>query len=117
MSSEERNRRMKFGQDVPRSWISDFNMTHGGAPDERSEFQVGKMISDEEALKMHYELKSRSRLIEKRLRQRRLNKDIQLTQKIVAFLFVFIGTIAAGAIGFGIGAALGLVLLAVRLEF
>lgn len=28
MTSEDRNRRMKWGHDVPRWWISDFNMTH-----------------------------------------------------------------------------------------
>jgi hypothetical protein len=28
MTSEDRNRRAKWGHDVPRSWISDFNMTH-----------------------------------------------------------------------------------------
>lgn len=28
MTSEDRNRRMKWGPDVPRWWISDFNMTH-----------------------------------------------------------------------------------------
>lgn len=30
MTSEDRNRRMKWGQNVPRWWISDFNMTHRG---------------------------------------------------------------------------------------
>ena len=28
MTSEDRNRRMKWGHNVPRWWISDFNMTH-----------------------------------------------------------------------------------------
>ncbi len=28
MTSEDRNRRMKWGPNVPRWWISDFNMTH-----------------------------------------------------------------------------------------
>lgn len=28
MTSEDRNRRMKWGHSVPRWWISDFNMTH-----------------------------------------------------------------------------------------
>jgi chemotaxis response regulator CheB len=28
MTAEDRNRRAKWGHDMPRSWISDFNMTH-----------------------------------------------------------------------------------------
>jgi hypothetical protein len=28
MTSKDRNRRMKWGHNVPRWWISDFNMTH-----------------------------------------------------------------------------------------
>ena len=28
MTAEDRNRRAKWGHDIPRSWISDFNMTH-----------------------------------------------------------------------------------------
>lgn len=34
MTSEDRNRRMKWGSNVPRWWISDFNMTHGGGAKE-----------------------------------------------------------------------------------
>lgn len=34
MTSEDRNRRMKWGNNVPRWWISDFNMTHGGGAKE-----------------------------------------------------------------------------------
>jgi len=28
MTSEDRNRRMKYGHDVPRWWIPEFNNTH-----------------------------------------------------------------------------------------
>lgn len=28
MTAEDRNRRAKWGTEIPRSWISDFNMTH-----------------------------------------------------------------------------------------
>jgi hypothetical protein len=31
MTSEERNRKMKYGHDIPRSWIPDFNMPHQDA--------------------------------------------------------------------------------------
>lgn len=33
MTSEDRNRRMKYGHDVPRWWIPDFNTTHNGKDD------------------------------------------------------------------------------------
>jgi hypothetical protein len=41
MTSEDRNRRMKWGSNVPRWWISDFNMTHGGGAKE-NDTQNGK---------------------------------------------------------------------------
>jgi hypothetical protein len=28
VTADERNRTLKYGQEVPRSWIADFNVTH-----------------------------------------------------------------------------------------
>lgn len=46
MTAEDRNRRMKWGHNVPRWWISDFNMTHR---DEKKESDLTNSRSDQAA--------------------------------------------------------------------
>lgn len=116
MTSEDRNRRMKYGHDVPRWWIPDFNMTHKSTIQKNKNEHGRPTKTDERILKEHYELKRRSRLIAQRRQLIRLNKDIRAFQKAIAMLFVVIGAVAAGPIGFGIGACIGLALLAIRIE-
>ena len=116
MTSEERNRRMKYGHDVPRWWIPDFNMTHKNMI-QKSKHEHGRPTKpDERILKEHYELKRRSRLIAQRRQLSRFNKDVRAFQKAIAILFVVIGVITGGPVGFGIGACIGLALLAIRIE-
>ena len=40
MTAEDRNRRAKWGHGIPRSWISDFNMTHPTGRQQESEQQL-----------------------------------------------------------------------------
>jgi hypothetical protein len=40
MTAEDRNRRAKWGHDIPRSWISDFNMTHPTGRPQESEQEL-----------------------------------------------------------------------------
>lgn len=35
MTSDDRNRRMKYGHDVPRWWIPEFNNTHNNKADQK----------------------------------------------------------------------------------
>jgi|LakMenE18May11ns_1017448.scaffolds.fasta_scaffold9893922_2 hypothetical protein len=116
MTSEERNRRLKYGHDVPRWWIPEFNATHKN-PIQRSKTEHGSPPKpDERIVKEHYELKRRSRLITQRRQLSRLNKDIRILQKAIAALFVVIGILAGGLIGFFVGTCIGLAVLAIRLE-
>ncbi len=116
MTSEERNRKMKYGHDIPRSWIPDFNMPHQDAI-HKSEHERGDSTKpDKKILKEQYELKRRSRLIRQRRDRSRFNKDIRALQIAIAIIFAIIGLIAGGPIGLGIGTCFGLALLAIRLE-
>jgi hypothetical protein len=116
MTSEERNRKMKYGHDIPRSWIADFQMSHQNGI-QKSKHERGEPTKpDKRILKERYELKRRSRLIGQRRELSRLNYDIRALQKAIAILFAIIGLIAGGPNGFGIGAGIGLALLAFRLE-
>jgi chemotaxis response regulator CheB len=116
MTSKERNERMKYGHDVPRWWIPDFHMTHKNATREKESNHNKTTKHGESNIKEHYELKRRSRLIAKRQQLTRMNKDIQALQKATAILVIVIGVSAGGLAGLGIGACIGLALLALRLE-
>jgi len=116
MTSEERNRKMKYGQDVPRSWIADFQVPQQNEA-QKNKYEHGESTKpDKRILKERYELKRRSRLIGQCRDLSRLNNDIRALQKAIAILFAMIGFIAGGPIGFSIGAGIGLTLLAIRLE-
>jgi hypothetical protein len=106
MTSEERNRKMKYGHDIPRSWIADFQMSHQNAI-HKSKHEHGEPTKpDKRILNEHYELKRLSRLTRYRHERIRLNKDIRALQIAIAILFAIVGLIAGGLIGFGVGHAL-----------
>jgi len=114
MTSEERNRKMKYGHDIPRSWIADFQMSHQNAIQTSKHERGQSTKADKRILKERYELKRRLRLTGQRRDLSRLNNDIRVLQKGLAILFAIIGAVAGGAIGFGIGACIGLAPLAIR---
>jgi hypothetical protein len=115
MTSEERNRRMKYGHDVPRWWIPDFNVTHKTAIRTSPRDSIGSASSDLQILRDHHERKRRSRRMSQRQKVIRLHKDLRLLQNVLALLFMIVGLLIGGPIGFAIGACMGLALLALRL--
>lgn len=118
MTSEDRNRRMKYGHDVPRSWIAEFNTTHAasGPRQAKRKSADGGERSGRESLGFHYELKRRSRIGRSRVEIGRLNKDIRRVQKVLALLFAFTGLIMGGPIGLGIGVCTGLIIMLFRVS-
>lgn len=117
MSSDERNRRMKYGQDVPRSWIADFNVTHrsgtGGGEAMRNDLKSSPSPRD---LKAQYELKRRTRVGRQRQQLIRASKDLRALQNLVALLMVLVGFLLGGFAGTAIGALVGLCISLFRLK-
>jgi hypothetical protein len=58
MTAEDRNRRAKWGHDIPRSWISDFNMTHsaGRSPQESQQQEEERLIAAVRAKAIHHRI-------------------------------------------------------------
>jgi hypothetical protein len=90
MTSEDRNRRAKWGHDVPRSWISDFNMTHSVG--DRSQ------LSEEELIERVRAKARRQRLEELAAQRRAAQRSIE--QTLVAAAAV-VGLLLGGALALG----------------
>jgi hypothetical protein len=159
MTSEDRNRRMKWGSNVPRWWISDFNMTHGGGAKENDTKndkteESPEVVGDELIQSANVQL-FRQRLLnlqrtwseshrqttsfnprrknsqtsekyrlKRDVRRRifqeqtsRMNRDIKKVQAGLAILILVIGFVGSGLLGLLVGAGIGLVIMALRLEF
>jgi hypothetical protein len=117
MTSEERNRRLKYGHEVPRSWIPEFHANHKKSTQRSISERSRPTKTSETKIRDHYELKRRSRLLEKRSQINRLNKDIRFVQISIAVLFIIIGILAGGLIGFFLGTCICLEVLAIPLKF
>lgn len=115
MTSEQRNRRMKYGHAVPRWWIPDFNLTHRNANRASAHQSSGIGSSDRQILRDHHERKRRSRRMNHRHKVFTLHKDLRLLQNGVAILLMILGLLIGGPIGLAIGACVGLALLLLRL--
>lgn len=117
MTSEERNRKIKYGHRVPRSWIPDFNLTHKRpSHTEKSKTDNASAESNEIIPRDYYTLRRRSRMIEKNKHLRQVNKDIKLLQKVTAALMALIGFLSGGSIGLGAGVLIGLLILSFRID-
>jgi hypothetical protein len=70
MTSEERNRRMKYGHDVPRWWIPDFHNTHKRERDKEKSAASARQASDsgDELLKTAKFQATRQQLFEQQRR-------------------------------------------------
>jgi hypothetical protein len=113
MTSEERNRRIKYGHDVPRWWIPDFNRPPESPPAGRGPGGVGSPSTESDDYRI---FQRRRRQIRQKEQARRLNRGLGNLQKLVALLIAWLGFWLAGLIGLAIGISLGLLLMAVRLE-
>jgi Flp pilus assembly protein TadB len=133
MTSDERNRRMKYGPDVPRWWIPDFNITHqkGNEPKHKTTEQEPIRVSGADQLAKkarlqdsgqkradyeRYALKRRWREIKKEELRRDLNRDIRIAQMVFAFLLALAGFLISSTVGLVIGAAIGCLLMRFRIE-
>jgi hypothetical protein len=113
MTSEERNRRIKYGHDVPRWWIPDFNRPPEPPPGGRGPGGAGSPSTEIDDYRI---FQRRRRQIRQKEQARRLNRGLGNLQKLVALLIAWLGFWLAGLIGLAIGISLGLLLMAVRLE-
>ena len=103
MTSEERNRRLKYGHEVPRSWIPEFNVPP------RSVRKVS--LSDWLGPSRH--------LLRRRREDRKvlqLNRDIRRVQWLLATLIVGVCVIQRGVVGLAVGLVISLLLMVIRLE-
>lgn len=116
MTSDERNRKLKYGHEVPRWWIPEFNLTHRRAEAGGSQRLGIQVKMDPERRREHFELKRRERLVMQRLKVKRVNKDIKIIQKALAVIVVLIGALTGGLLGCGMGLVLALLLISFRLE-
>ncbi len=116
MTADERNRRLKYGSDVPRWWIPDFNRPPE-PPTPQQQDRTGSSPASGAGDGDDYRVfKRRRRELLQRERTRKLNRDIRLVQKLVAVLIVVVAFLMAGLVGLAIGAVMGLLLLSWRLE-
>jgi hypothetical protein len=117
MTSEERNRRMKYGHEVPRSWIPEFNATHPNPTNnpwgKRSESDATSNIRTHSEI---YKLKRRIRTTSLQRQQASANKVMRWIKQITAALLVAFGFFAGGYLGLAIGAVAGLSLISLRVE-
>jgi hypothetical protein len=116
MTAEERNRRMKYGHDVPRWWIAD---VHQPAESEASQDRRGAAAaSASETSEIHdYRVfKQRRRQLLQREQSRRLNRGFRNLQKGIALLIVIVAFLVGGLPGLAVGACSGLALIAWRFE-
>lgn len=117
MTSEERNRRIKYGQEVPRSWIPDFNLTHGRVTDRsRNSNNDPNPTPNPGDLSEKYKLKRRERMIRQRQRHIKANQSIKRIQQLTGILLMLIGFAAGGYIGLFLGALAGLGVASLRIE-
>jgi Flp pilus assembly protein TadB len=133
MTSDERNRRMKYGPDVPRWWIPDFNTTHqkGKESQHKATGQEPIRVSGADQLAKkarlldsgqkraeyeRYALKRRWREIKKEEQRRYLNRDIRIAQMVFAFLVALAGFLISSTVGLVIGTAIGFLLMSIRIE-
>jgi hypothetical protein len=117
MTSEERNRRMKYGHEVPRSWIPEFNATHPNPTNTPRGNRSGSGAT--ESARTHseiYKLKRRIRTASLQRQQASANQVIRWMQQITAALVVAIGFLAGGYLGLAIGAVAGLGLISLRVK-
>lgn len=116
MTSEERNRRMKYGHEVPRSWIPEFNATHPNATNSgRGNRSVSGTTSNIRTHSEIYELKRRIRTTSLQRQQASANQVIRWMQQITAALLVAFGFLAGGYLGLAFGAIAGLGLISLRI--
>ena len=117
MTADERNRRLKYGSDVPRWWIPDFNRPPEPPPPQQQDRTGGSPQTPSGEIDDYRVFQRRRRELLQRERTRKLNRDIRLVQKLIAVLMVVVAFWMAGLVGLAIGAAIGLLLLSWRPEF
>jgi hypothetical protein len=116
MTAEERNRRMKYGHDVPRWWIAD---VHQPAESEVSKDQreaAAASASETSEIHDYRVFKQRRRQLLQREQSRRLNRGLRHLQKGIALLIVIVAFLVGGLPGLAAGACIGLALIAWRFK-
>jgi hypothetical protein len=117
MTAEERNRKMKHGHIVPRSWIPEFNLTHRRQSDfEKRGNQGAASTSNETIRKTHYKLRRQARMALKRQNTRKAIQDLRVLQQAAAALLALVGFLAGGSIGLAAGLLIGLLIVSFRIE-
>ena len=91
MTAEDRNRRAKWSHDIPRSWVSDFNMTHPTG--------TGPQKSEQELIEIVRAKATRQRLED--LAAQRAAAERSVEQTLVAgaaCLFLLVGGVIGGLV-------------------
>lgn len=108
---------MKYGQEVPRSWIPEFNATHPNPANNPRGNRSGSATTSN--IRTHseiYKLKQRIRTTSLQRQQASANQVIRWLQQITAALLVAFGFFAGGYLGLAIGAIAGLGLISLRIK-
>jgi hypothetical protein len=114
MTAEERNRILRYGQLVPRSWIPEFNRTHSMPRADGDRARRSTCALSETDRREYYAAKRRMRLGIRRQQTQRFNSNLRTLQYVIAGLIAFVGLLLAGGIGLGIGLLMGLLMISFR---
>jgi predicted nucleic acid-binding Zn ribbon protein len=118
MTAEERNRRIKYGHDVPRWWIPDFNVSQELPSRQQPEGSPGCAAPEAGEGDDDYQVfERRRRQLLRREQARRRSRNLRLAQRLIAVLIAVVAYLAAGLVGLAIGVAVGVLLISLRLEF
>ena len=116
MTADERNRRLKYGTDVPRWWIPDFNRPPEPPSRQERAGRSGQPSAEGAASDDYQVFERRRRQLLRREQARRINRTVRILQLVIALLIAALAFLAAGVVGLAIGAVFGLLLLSFRFE-
>ena len=116
MTAEERNRRMKYGHDVPRWWIADVHQPAESEVSQDRREAAAASASETSEIHDYRVFKQRRRQLLQREQSRRLNRGLRNLQKAIALLIVIAAFLVGGLPGLAVGACIGLALIAWRFE-
>ena len=117
MTAEERNRLIKYGHDVPRWWIPDFNVSQELPSRQQPEGSPGCAAPEAGEGDDDYQVfERRRRQLLRREQARRRSRNLRLAQRLIAVLIAVVAYLAAGLVGLAIGVAVGVLLISLRLE-
>ena len=117
MTADERNRRIKYGHEVPRWWIPDFNVSQELPSRQQPQGSPSHAAPEAGEGDDYQVFERRRRQLLRREQARRFDRNLRMAQRLIAVLIAVAAYLAAGLVGLAMGAAVGVLLISLRFKF